>query len=480
MKHEFEQLLRSGRRVEVERQLLSMNLSKVPREGALTLANVASRINRHDIALRILNPIVRDQKPDQGQAKPEELLEYANCLRKLGAIDEAVSILKGIDAKRFPQVNFYLALSCFAKWQYDQALPYLRSYLQGLEPGSYSLKVAQVNFASALISTGAYDEASDLLERLYTQLKETESRVLCANSLELKSQIEILHRKNYKLALANLAEARHWLGDDVGNIANLFVRKWEAVALSLDEKRVSKRLLQVRDDALHLRHWETARDCEYFLAELRGDSEQLLKLYFGTPYDSFREKIRERNPNLIVPDTYMWGSKEGPVFDLRTADGDGSQLSAGQMSHRLLILLAKDFFKPVSLMAMFSAIFPDEYYSPFTTPNRIHQLVRQLRMQIQEAKLPIAIEQAEGSYRISMPEPLRICVPRDGLPLDGHELNWIRLQIKLKSQEFTNKDAVSALDSSRASVQRLLQWAVENGKVVMISAGRSAKFKAVS
>src|SRR4051812_32890117 len=120
MKQDIEVLLRSGKRQLIERYLLSLNLTKVTRQEALTIANAASRINRFDLALRVLNPYVRDT---QSEAKPEEQIEYANALRKLGAVAEAASVLERIDANSFPQINFYLALCNFAQWRYQEALP---------------------------------------------------------------------------------------------------------------------------------------------------------------------------------------------------------------------------------------------------------------------------------------------------------------------------------------------------------------------
>ncbi len=480
--HEFEQLLRSGRRKDVERQLLSLNLSKIPRDEMLSIANIASRINKFDIALRILNPIVRQTASGSGEARDEEKIEYANCLRKLGAVSEAAAILERIDSVKHPSVNFYRALCCFASWEYESALPFLRSYLATCEHGSYAMKVGQINYASALITSGEFKEAQDLLSSIYESTKESESRVLCANSLELRSQIEILHNYNPKAALALLTEARYWLGDDTGHIANLFVRKWEAVAISQIEQAVSKKVYEVRETALKLNHWETARDCEYFIAELTKDSRLLTKLYYSTPYEAFRRKIRERNPELIFPDTYVLGTTDGPFFDLRTGEGDAEcgEMKSGQMPHKLLILLARDLYKPTPLLAVFSGLFPNEYANPFTSPNRVHQIVRSLRIELERINLPIEVVQNAGGYTLEFRGPAKLCLPRKQLRLDTQELNWLQLQLKMKSTEFTNKDAVAAIGSSRASIQRLLGWAVQTGRAEPLAGGRSARYKLVS
>jgi hypothetical protein len=448
----------------------------------LKIANVASRINRFDIALRILNPIVRQTGNVVGEARDEEKIEYANCLRKLGAVSEAAVILERIDKAKHPIVNFYLALCCFAQWEYPSALPFLRSYLSTCEPDSYALKVGQINYASALITSGEFKEAQELLASIYSATKESNSRVLCANSLELRAQIEILHNQNPKAALGFLTEARYWLGDDTGHIANLFVRKWEAVAISQIEQKLSQKVFEVRDDALKLNHWETARDCEYFIAELTQDSRLLTKLYFGTPYEAFRTKIRDRNPSLIFPDTYVLGTTDGPFFDVRTAEGDAAcgEMKAGQMPHKLLALLARDLYKPTPMLAVFSALFPNEYANPFTSPNRVHQIVRSLRLELERINLPIEVLQNAGGYSIEFRGPARLCLPHQPLPLDTQELNWLQLKIKMKSSEFTNKDAVAALGSSRASMQRLIEWAVQNGRAEALAGGRSAKYKLVS
>lgn len=477
MKHDIELLLRSGKRQLVERHLLSLNLSKVARAEVLPLSNAASRINRFDLALRILNPYVRGT---QGEAKPEEQIEYANALRKLGAVAEAASILERVDAKIFPQIHFYLALCNFAHWRYDLALPHLETYIANLDPQSYAHKVGRVNYASALISSGDINQSSDLLNLLYEETRNSDAHVLCANSLELKAQIEILHNEDWKKALGYLQEARYWLEDDRQNIANLFVRKWEAIALSKIEKKLSSKLSEVREDALKLGHWETARDCNYFFAEFTQDTSALLKMYFGTPYESFREKIKSRNPNLLIPDTFLWGTPDGPIFDLRTAETETAFFNCGQMSHRLLTLLAKDFYKPTPLLGIFSSLFPEEYSNPFTSPNRVHQLVRQLRLQLSETQLPLIIVQDDSGYKLKFDGPIRLCVTSTDLSLDPNEMKWLRLKTKIKMSSFTNKDVSHVLETSRASVQRLLEWALKTGHAEQLAGGRSAKYKLVS
>ncbi|MCB0384157.1 MAG: hypothetical protein KDD43_02095, partial [Bdellovibrionales bacterium] len=77
--------MRSGKGHKVRQALRTLNLSRVPRSQAPIVANLAHRLNLPDLALRLLNPIVRPKDHLDKQATPRECAEYAVALIRLGA-----------------------------------------------------------------------------------------------------------------------------------------------------------------------------------------------------------------------------------------------------------------------------------------------------------------------------------------------------------------------------------------------------------
>ena len=118
MTQEIEALVRKGEFVEARRRIRAIHLKKVPRRDALAYANLARRLDLTKLSLKILNPIVRpENRRGSSPATPEERIEYAASLRNLGAVPEAEEILGEIDAGKYPQAEFHLALCLIAGWQ---------------------------------------------------------------------------------------------------------------------------------------------------------------------------------------------------------------------------------------------------------------------------------------------------------------------------------------------------------------------------
>lgn len=461
---ELEDLVRRGLFDEVEKRLRKMSPSKVPRQDAFAIANIARRIHRPQLAMRILQPIVRSDNaslmdPPTGQ----EQIEYAEAVRRLGAVQEAWQILQGVDVSKFPQALIHQSFCLFNQWKYREAIPLLRQYVQVADLSAYSQCMGKVNLVAALIHEKQIEEAAAVLQELRTETERSEFFLFYGNCLELSAQISILEQ-NWDQAFEYLNQSSVVLQRTAGS-DELWVRKWKAIADSLRQRRVTEELREVFQSAKKNHQWETYRDCDLYIAEIEMDLPRISHLFFGTPYAVYRERIQQSlGPNWVAPQFYVWSLSSRPtvILDVTTGQVEGgkaSRLPIGQVLHRFLILLARDFYRPLPMLTAFGGLFPNEFMNPYTSLNRVHQVVRRFRQWILDAKLDLTIEEIEGCYRLVVGPSLGLRVPAEALPMNSHRLEWQILRSLLSANQFSAKEVSEILQTSLSTTQRLLRWA---------------------
>lgn len=479
---ELQELVRSGNFEEAAARLRL--IGKCDRKDAATLGNLAWRMNQPALGVKILNPIVRPKNKIQEPATQIEKAEYAEALRRLGAVDEAWQLLNEVDDNRIPQAMLYKIFCLFNRWRYEESLPLVRKYVQieTLEP--YARSVGQINLAAALIQVGNLTEASDWLKRIREETLRSNFTLLYGNALELSAQLCIL-QKDFDGALAVLADAAGVL-KGAGSVFSLFVQKWKAIAESLKAGRPTEELREVLLNAQAIKHWETVRDCDLYIARLEGDSGRFTHLYFGTPYESFRKRILTfAGPNFEVAGTYVCSLMPNPssVFELSSGRVSGAKkgsLPIGQALHRFMILLCRDLYRPLPVLSAFGLLFPDEYTSLETSANRVHQVVKRCREWIGENGLDFQIHEESGAYRLVLGTGVGIALPSELLPLDTNELACRLLEKQLGFERFEIHHASQVLSYSNSSTQRILRWANENGRVEKIGKGSRTAYRMIN
>lgn len=88
-----ESLLRGARWREAVAHLRAQPVTTIPTHLRPRLASVARRASAVELSLKIIAPCVRGT--GALAPRPEEWLEYAAGLHRLGVIDEALTILRG-------------------------------------------------------------------------------------------------------------------------------------------------------------------------------------------------------------------------------------------------------------------------------------------------------------------------------------------------------------------------------------------------
>lgn len=478
---EIDQLIRSGEMAQVSTKLRNISLKSIPREHVAAMASLARRAQLFKTTMRWLNPLVRSERPSI-QANLEEKLEYAFLLQKLGALEEAREILTEIDPQKHPQALLCTVGCLIAEWDYAASIPLLEVYVQHPGLSLYQRLVAQVNLAAALIYEKRWEEAERLLKFVGREAQSNNHSMLHGNCLELAAQIAIL-KSSWSQAESALTAATRVFGASAA-VGNLWVRKWRAILASLKSGVPDEQLLQVRKEALASSQWETVRDCDFYQGAIGRDFEKLKYVYFGTPYESYRSKIRSHGGHeLIIPESFVWFSLEqgrGPelleLVGAKLTSGSAS-LTPGHVLHRLLILLCQDFYKPAPVVRVFSFLYPGEYFNPNTSPNRVHQAINRLREWFVAQHIPLTIEEANGAYKLDFSGPFAILVPDKPLPRHGKEIEFAQLQAIFQSEGFTARQAREKLGVSVGTVHSLLNWALTNGKARKIGRGVKTKYK---
>ncbi len=475
----LEHLVRESRFDEAEKKLRAIR--KVDRPNAVAIANIARRINQPGLALRILGPYVRPTDLHQGAATAVEKIEYAEALRRVGAIDEAWLLLQEVDEDQNPQASIYKTFCLFNQWKYQEAIPVLNKYLARTDLEDYARCVGEINLAAALIQVGSLAEAEILLSRIRESSQKAGFILLYGNSLELSAQLLIL-RKDFDAALDILQLAAEPLKGS-GKIFSLFVEKWTAIAESMKQNRCTPSLLEVFAKAKQAMHWESVRDCDLFIALLNRDQAGLQKVYFGTPFESFRQRILHFDgASFQMPKTYVWSSGASPSQLLNLATGrlegrKSGHLPTGQALHRFLILLCRDMYRPLSTFSAFGKLFPGEFMNAQTSANRIHQIVKRCREWIMHENLDLRIEETDGGYQLFVGEKTGVILPCEIMPLDSSEIEWLLLKTQVGPHFFNIQQAQVAVSGSASKTLRLLRWALEQGRVQKVGKGPSTMYQ---
>jgi tetratricopeptide (TPR) repeat protein len=449
--------LKAGQIGKAVHALHGLNSAKVPRALRLPLARICRRCGLVAEGLRLLMPVVRSERGSEGT--PGEQAEYAILLVRNGAVREAQTLLARNPA---PESSLFRAFAHFAQWEYEAAIPHLQNYLT--QPvGDYQALVGRVNLGAALVATDRADEGLVLLcENIDIALRGGHGR-LAGNCLELRSQIH-LKRGDFAAALADLREAELKLG---GNDL-FFVRKWRAVAEAMDT-RSPQPLRAIRAEALERREWENLRDIDSQTLRLGFDQKLFDHLYFGTPFAAFRANLCTEFNARPSAGEYILG--EGPRrLDLYS----DPKMKTPQ---KLVEILLRDFYRPFSLGNLFAELFPGEYFDIFTSPDRVHQVLRRARAWISGEKLDLSVAHEGGRFRAVPGAGLTIVLPRERTGLDPVERRLRDLRSALgASPYFSASEAERHLDLSRPALNRLLSRGVESGQLRRFGATRAIRY----
>jgi len=469
---EAEKFVRQGQGGRAIELLAKIPPAKIPRIYKLPLADICRRSGALHLGLRILDFVV-DPDSTEEKAKSKEIAGYAVLLQKIGSLSEALKLLKTADPEEAPEVFLYRAFCHFNRWDYEAALPLLKSYRE-LITSPYAKLIASVNIASALVSTGRWSEALHQLNENLENCESLGAHRLAGNSLEMRAQYH-LQQGNLDGAALDLKTARQKIGDEKTS-DQLFILKWEAVVCAHREKSTAA-LLEFRREAVARQHWESVRDTDFHILKIAFDENLFDRLYFGTPFEAYRARLGRELRYVPQKQKVNFGSSGGTSFDLQSGKSNPAGLvTSGDKIHKVLEILWSDFYQPAKLGTLFAALFPDEHFNAWSSPNRVHQLLRRTRRKLEEGGFPVTITENDGTYQIAAEANFELIVSREHQAVSRDEAHIAKLRVAMGTSNFSVSDAQETLQVSKATAQRLLRRGVDSGVLGMAGNGPATKY----
>jgi hypothetical protein len=232
------------------------------------------------------------------------------------------------------------------------------------------------------------------------------------------------------------------------------------------------------------------RDCDYYLALATSHQDLFNRLYFGTPFASFRDRLlRKAGSSYVRPTTYLLMSdglvKPERIFDLQVGtEVEGTaKLKAGQKLHLLLRGLCRDFYRPVLIGTLFGSVCPGEFYDPANATKKVDELVRRLRLWIKESEFPFEVVVENNSYRLSNlgSVALRVADPigetTSAVVEAPLNFNLQKVRQSLENDEFSCARVAEILEMSTRRASTLLSQAVQAGELSRSGEGRATRYR---
>lgn len=474
---EADELIRQGKGLRANSILAVLTKTRPPRSDALLVAEIARRCSQSDLAVRILNPIVRSPERRPVEATDAEKAEYGANLIRLGAIEEAMGLIAEINSTQVPEALLFQAYGHFSRWDYAQAIPLLERFINSPRISHYQRVLARVNLAASFVVEKRNTEAQSLLEELLEQTRDEAFHLLSGNLYEIGAQVA-LQQMDFERAKRFLDSATKQLSE-AGGRDPFYVQKWKAFLNFKRNPSDSRSLLALRGIARQASEselWETIRACDRMEALVLGKQLLILHLYFGTPLEGFRMKLLAELPTeLVLTEQYPWVLSPGknPVeVDSLIED---TEIGRSQLS--LLATLASDFYRPQRVAELHARIYPGEYYNPMSAPLRIRQAMHRLRRWFKERSWPLRIEEISGAYRLVADRPLVIWRPRVQKTLEEMQLS--KVHRRYDQEYFSTSEAAKLLGISVRSAFSLLSNGVRKGFIVRIGSGGASRYEFV-
>jgi hypothetical protein len=469
LKQTCEEWTRSGESRRVNHVLAAIPNRDIPHRWRLPFANIARRGGLILLGLRLLAPSLKNEPT------PEELAEYGVLLQKNGSVREALNALEKIDGDKIPDALLYRAFCLFTRWDYALARPLLERYVASSKITEYQRTIGMVNLASAYNSVQDFARARTLLSELIETCTQKNYARLEGNCHELLAQVHVQNR-DWRAAKEELGKAEKLLANDF-SLDRFFVQKWNWIISALKSGDVST-LIELKSKALELKHWESVREADLYLAKVSGDRDLFQHIYFGTPHESYRQRLRAECPGIDPAEELFLGSGEA-LLDLPLSEIDGVPVfKSGKKIHQLVCLLLTDLYRPHRLAPLFAGLFPEENFNVFSSPNRVHQLLRRARKTLKDEKLPLEILEQDGAYSLAIQPGLRIRLELERKVECPEHAHLIRLKTLFPDMVFSARDARSKLGLPLTSFHRVLKYGLEKGLLSQHGNGPKTRYKA--
>ncbi len=478
---------REGQSQAALRALLALRLREIPRDYRFELARIARRLNHPVLALKIINPSVRADLPNDRPPNEKERIVHAATLTSLGCLSEAEQILNAVNPDVEPDALINLAFIKFRKWEYGEARPLLKRYLQSKAIDEYSRIVGLVNLAAALIADSKESDAIPLLETITEVTKSKSYWLLFGNALELQAQTQI-SKGEYDLALQTLAQAAEILRP-INEMYYFFVVKWQRIVECrmnpLSPEKLAA-LSALRHPAVTNGYWEGLRDIGLHVAIAKRSEREVHEVLWGTPYKQFHRRAEKfwgarillgTKGDFPVESTAQGFGLKPLLFDPHDfVDPKMRDLEMQPTLAKGLAILSTDRYRPVRLGALFYELYPNEHFDPFSSPLRVNNVIFRLRRLLKDARVPLGIKVKDNDIQLfAVASNVRLTCRRRRTNRNDGFLELARHHFI--GRGFTLTEFCSVSGMSRSFCLRILRNGIQRKIIESVGMGRACRYK---
>lgn len=399
-------LIRSGQTSELYSYLERKRKKKLSHEDRLLWARCCRRTGESRKALRTLIRLKKENKDALLHFEIQK--EYALSLIYLGLSEEALKAIRELPDgyQKFELLGQHHQ----EDWNASEALKNYLKALQcpNLEP--YRRINLTLNAGTASLETQDWDQAERLLLEVVDRASEQKFVMQHDFALEFLVEMYLLRGKFSEA----LVRSEAFLGGREGlSSYHNFLRT--KVDLLVQAYTQGKDLRPLERKARELGYFEIERHIKFHRYVIAKDQKLGHELYWGTKNIHFRSSLLKIGFNLeeacfLVNKNLEFdrSPKNATVLKIEVEAGNfgNLHLNPQTMIGRLSREFLTEIQKPLSLGQLFSRLFPEEKYLGSPSLNRIQQGVQRLKVFFKKAKLPLAIQEINGSFRVRILEPV--------------------------------------------------------------------------
>ena len=446
------------------------------------------------LVLQWLNSVVRPETDSDrnNRAEAKHISLYANALTRIGSYKEAEVLLKKIKPDQDSQVYFYFALLEMQQWNNLAASRYLKKFLETPKLPEYNIKIGKLNLAATLSSIDEYEESLDIIEDLLKEVPP--NSLLRANLLEIKGQ-NLFHLEQFLESQKSLEESIS-IFQNSSNTYRYYAEKWlmlnQVFNLKSPYAKNISYLEEFKNRALIAKQWEVVRDCDFFKCYLSNDEDLLFKIYFGTRFKYYNQRILKyfgfyanvpKQFNLtvgpITKDSQLVNLKLPLIFDRgQGAFSDNFQQILDKLPLKLFQLLTSDIYQPFHLGEIFSVIYENEYFNPHTSPQKLSRLIFRLRDVLEKNNLPIRVLLYNKQVRLSYLEPVIFKIKKNEKKITFLD-EYIKIKDHFPEHYFNVHEVEKLLNISNRTAKRILQKLVTERLVYIQKQGPQTRYRII-
>lgn len=499
----IELLIRKGNIREARESLLQItkkSLTKINESDLIIIANLFRRVQLSGNAINLLTPSIRSYREKKYRPSLRLIAEYAMALHRIGNSMEAKLLLNDPLMQSYHYAQFYLGLISLTEWEYEKSQKYFTDFLNSQKLDIYERCLGELNLlATVIFLEHNHDKIEGEIIDLIIRLESYGFQLLASNAKEILIQYYAsfgdLERNDFAKKNIMNEKLKKIISHENNLFKNLhttiyshYLQKWLCVNLmKTNPKKALYEFKELQKKAYLSTSWEVFRDCEFYIAKITNSSDRFNKLYFGTPYPAYRKYMLSRVKHFQPDENYLWSggqitSKKSPVLDLSTFSFYNSHQSLatqGGVLHRILLSLLSDLFRPLTVGAIFSKTYLDEYYNHSSSGLKVRQGIFRLQKLLERASLAIQVSYKNG-YSVEILEPLAIRLSRTLIninkPLTKEELLLKQISNNFKQTPFSATELALFLGQSHSSSVRLLNKLMRTQEIKLLGKGHTIKY----